>query len=196
MLSDVKLIAEPWDVGEGGYHVGGFPLLWSGMEWPLPGYGARLRRGEPSRLADFSFRFTGSLICTRPMAATLSASINFIIAHDGFTLRDLVSYHEKRNEANGEGNRDGESHNRSWNCGAEGETDDPEILRTAAAFLQRNFLATLFLSQGVPMLLAGDEMGRTQGGNNNAYCQDNEISWLNWNLPEEKRRAAGICPRA
>ncbi len=184
VLSDVKLIAEPWDVGEGGYHVGGFPLLWS--EWNGR-YRDTVRdfwRGEPSRLADFSFRFTGSSDLYQANGRNPSASINFIIAHDGFTLRDLVSYHEKRNEANGEGNRDGESHNRSWNCGAEGETDDPEILQLRLR-QQRNFLATLFLSQGVPMLLAGDEMGRTQGGNNNAYCQDNEISWLNWNLPEE-----------
>ncbi|MBK8750534.1 MAG: glycogen debranching protein GlgX [Candidatus Competibacteraceae bacterium] len=184
VLSDVKLIAEPWDVGEGGYHVGGFPLLWS--EWNGR-YRDTVRdfwRGEPSRLADFSFRFTGSSDLYQPNGRNPSASINFIIAHDGFTLRDLVSYHEKRNEANGEGNRDGESHNRSWNCGAEGETDDSEILQLRLR-QQRNFLATLFLSQGVPMLLAGDEMGRSQGGNNNAYCQDNKISWLNWDLPEE-----------
>jgi len=191
VLSDVKLIAEPWDIGEGGYHVGGFPLLWS--EWngryrdTVRGYRDTVRdfwRGEPSRLAEFAFRFTGSSDLYQPNGRSPSASINFIIAHDGFTLRDLVSYNDKHNEANGEDNRDGESHNRSWNCGVEGETDDPAVLYLRQR-QQRNFLATLFLSQGVPMLLAGDEMGRTQGGNNNAYCQDNEISWLNWNLPEE-----------
>ncbi len=184
VLSDVKLIAEPWDVGEGGYHVGGFPLLWS--EWNGR-YRDTVRdfwRGEPSRLAEFAFRFTGSSDLYQSNGRNPSASINFVIAHDGFTLRDLVSYNEKHNEANNEGNRDGESHNRSWNCGAEGETDDPAVLQLRQR-QQRNFLATLFLSQGVPMLLAGDEMGRTQHGNNNAYCQDNEISWLNWDLPEE-----------
>ncbi|HRX71875.1 MAG: glycogen debranching protein GlgX [Candidatus Competibacteraceae bacterium] len=184
VLSDVKLIAEPWDVGEGGYHVGGFPLLWS--EWNGR-YRDTVRdfwRGEPSRLAEFAFRFTGSSDLYQSNGRNPSASINFIIAHDGFTLHDLVSYNEKHNEANNEGSRDGESHNRSWNCGAEGETDDPVVLNLRQR-QQRNFLATLFLSQGVPMLLAGDEMGRTQHGNNNAYCQDNELSWLNWDLPEE-----------
>ncbi|MCP5159054.1 MAG: glycogen debranching protein GlgX [Gammaproteobacteria bacterium] len=184
VLSDVKLIAEPWDVGEGGYHVGGFPLLWS--EWNGR-YRDTVRdfwRGEPSRLAEFAFRFTGSSDLYQSNGRNPSASINFIIAHDGFTLHDLVSYNEKHNEANSEGNRDGESHNRSWNCGVEGETDDPAVLNLRQR-QQRNFLATLFLSQGVPMLLAGDEMGRTQHGNNNAYCQDNALSWLNWDLPEE-----------
>ncbi len=186
VLSDVKLIAEPWDVGEGGYHVGGFPLLWS--EWNGR-YRDTVRdfwRGEPSRLADFAFRFTGSSDLYQSNGRSPSASINFITAHDGFTLRDLVSYNDKHNEANGEDNRDGESHNRSWNCGVEGETDDPEILNLRLR-QQRNFLTTLLLSQGVPMLLAGDEMGRTQGGNNNTYCQDNELSWLDWTLPEKNR---------
>jgi len=186
VLSDVKLIAEPWDVGEGGYHVGGFPLLWS--EWNGR-YRDTVRdfwRGEPSRLADFAFRFTGSSDLYQSNGRSPSASINFITAHDGFTLRDLVSYNDKHNEANGEDNRDGESHNRSWNCGIEGETSDPEILNLRLR-QQRNFLTTLLLSQGVPMLLAGDEMGRTQGGNNNTYCQDNELSWLDWTLPEKNR---------
>ena len=184
VLSDVKLIAEPWDVGDGGYQVGGFPLLWS--EWNGR-YRDTVRdfwRGEPSRLADLAFRFTGSSDLYQSNGRNPNASINFITAHDGFTLCDLVSYNEKHNEANGEGNRDGENHNRSWNCGVEGETDDPAILKLRHR-QQRNFLATLFLSQGVPMLLAGDEMGRTQLGNNNAYCQDNALSWLNWELPEE-----------
>lgn len=181
VLADVKLIAEPWDVGEGGYQVGEFPLLWS--EWNGK-YRDTVRdfwRGEDSLLADFAYRFTGSSDLYQSNGRNPSASINFVTAHDGFTLRDLVSYNEKHNEANGEENRDGESHNRSWNCGEEGETDDPEILQLRRR-QQRNFLVTLLLSQGVPMLLCGDEMGRSQGGNNNAYCQDNEISWVDWAL--------------
>ena len=184
VLADVKLIAEPWDVGEGGYQVGEFPLLWS--EWNGK-YRDTVRdfwRGEDSRLAEFAYRFTGSSDLYKSNGRNPSASINFITAHDGFTLRDLVSYNEKHNEDNGEDNRDGESHNRSWNCGEEGETDDPDIL-TLRQRQQRNFLVTLMLSQGVPMLLGGDEMGRSQQGNNNAYCQDNEISWFNWDLKEE-----------
>ncbi|MEM7555784.1 MAG: glycogen debranching protein GlgX [Cyanobacteria bacterium P01_A01_bin.84] len=184
VLADVKLIAEPWDVGEGGYQVGEFPLLWS--EWNGK-YRDTVRdfwRGEDSRLAEFAYRFTGSSDLYRLNGRSPSASINFITAHDGFTLNDLVSYNEKHNEANGEDNRDGESHNRSWNCGAEGETDDQNILKLRKK-QQRNFLTTLLLSQGVPMLVMGDEMGRTQRGNNNPYCQDNEISWLDWDLQEE-----------
>jgi len=187
VLADVKLIAEPWDVGEGGYQVGEFPLLWS--EWNGK-YRDTVRdfwRGEDSLLADFAYRFTGSSDLYQNNGRNPSASINFVTAHDGFTLRDLVSYNEKHNIANGEDNRDGESHNRSWNCGAEGETDDPEILQIRAR-QQRNFLVTLLLSQGVPMLVCGDEMGRSQGGNNNAYCQDNEISWVNWQ-PESADQA-------
>ncbi|HEY9629670.1 MAG TPA: glycogen debranching protein GlgX [Coleofasciculaceae cyanobacterium] len=186
VLADVKLIAEPWDVGEGGYQVGEFPLLWS--EWNGK-YRDTVRdfwRGDESRLADFAYRFTGSSDLYQSNGRNPSASINFITAHDGFTLRDLVSYTEKLNEANGEGNRDGESHNRSWNCGIEGETDDLEVL-TLRLRQQRNFLVTLMLSQGVPMLVGGDEMGRSQQGNNNAYCQDNEISWVNWQLQEENK---------
>jgi len=184
VLADVKLIAEPWDVGEGGYQVGEFPLLWS--EWNGK-YRDTVRdfwRGDESRLADFAYRFTGSSDLYESNGRNPSASINFVTAHDGFTLRDLVSYNKKLNEANGENNRDGESHNRSWNCGIEGETDDAEIL-VLRQRQQRNFLVTLMLSQGVPMLLSGDEMGRSQQGNNNAYCQDNEISWINWDLQEE-----------
>lgn len=182
VLSDVKLIAEPWDVGEGGYQVGKFPLLWS--EWNGK-YRDTVRdfwRGEDSSLAEFAYRFTGSSDLYEDNGRQPHASINFITAHDGFTLNDLVSYNEKHNEANSEDNNDGESHNRSWNCGEEGETDDPDILELRNR-QRRNFLVTLMLSQGVPMMVSGDELGRTQKGNNNAYCQDNEISWLDWDLP-------------
>jgi isoamylase len=181
VLADVKLIAEPWDVGEGGYQVGEFPLLWS--EWNGK-YRDTVRdfwRGEDSRLADFAYRFTGSSDLYQSNGRNPSASINFITAHDGFTLYDLVSYNEKHNEDNQEGGSDGESHNRSWNCGEEGDTDDPAVLELRCR-QQRNLLVTLLLSQGVPMILSGDEMGRSQKGNNNAYCQDNEVSWLNWEL--------------
>ncbi|MBW4466074.1 MAG: glycogen debranching protein GlgX [Pegethrix bostrychoides GSE-TBD4-15B] len=181
VLADVKLIAEPWDVGEGGYQVGEFPLLWSEWNDKCRDTVRDFWRGEDSLLADFAYRFTGSSDLYKNNGRNPSASINFITAHDGFTLRDLVSYNEKHNEANGEGNRDGSSHNSSWNCGVEGETDDPKILQLRRQ-QQRNFLVTLLLSQGVPMLLYGDEMGRTQGGNNNPYCQDNEISWVDWSL--------------
>ncbi len=179
VISQVKLIAEPWDVGEGGYQVGNFPPLWS--EWNGK-YRDTVRdywRGEDQTLGEFANRFTGSSDLYALNGRRPSASINFVTAHDGFTLEDLVSYNEKHNEANGEENRDGESHNRSWNHGVEGRTDDPAV-QALRDRQKRNFLATLFLSQGIPMLLGGDEMGRTQGGNNNAYCQDNEISWFDW----------------
>jgi glycogen operon protein len=178
ILSQVKLIAEPWDVGPGGYQVGNFPILWS--EWNGI-YRDTMRdfwRGR-APLRDFASRFGGSADLYQTDGRRPFASINFITAHDGFTLRDLVSYNEKHNEANGENNKDGTDDNRSWNGGVEGPTDDPQI-NALRARQQRNFLTTLFLSQGVPMLLGGDEWGRTQGGNNNAWCQDNEISWLNW----------------
>ncbi|MGB7441558.1 MAG: glycogen debranching protein GlgX [Coleofasciculaceae cyanobacterium] len=184
VLSNVKLIAEPWDVGEGGYQVGKFPLLWS--EWNGK-YRDTMRdfwRGMDSSLGEFAYRFTGSSDLYEFNGRRPSASVNFITAHDGFPINDLVAYNEKHNEANGEDNRDGESHNRSWNCGAEGATDDPEVLELRER-QRRNFLVTLMLSQGVPMLLGGDEMGRSQLGNNNPYCQDNEISWFNWDLPED-----------
>ena len=179
VVSQVKLIAEPWDIGEGGYQVGNFPPLWS--EWNGK-YRDTVRdfwRGTDQTLAEFAYRFTGSSDLYQGTARRPYASVNFITAHDGFSLRDLVSYNDKHNEANGEDNRDGESHNRSWNLGVEGPTDDPEILALRAR-QTRNFLTTLFLSQGVPMLVGGDEIGRTQRGNNNAYCQDNEISWYDW----------------
>lgn len=186
ILSNVKLIAEPWDLGEGGYQVGNFPLLWS--EWNGK-YRDTVRdfwRGEENTLTEFAYRLTGSSDLYQTNGKLPHASINFITAHDGFTLHDLVSYNEKHNQGNGEDNHDGESHNRSWNCGAEGETDDPEIL-TLRSRQKRNFLTTLMLSQGVPMLLGGDEMGRTQQGNNNAYCQDNELTWFHWELSSEKQ---------
>jgi isoamylase len=179
VISQVKLIAEPWDVGEGGYQVGKFPPGWA--EWNGK-YRDCMRdywRGADSMLAEFSERFTGSSDLYKDDNRQPTASINFITAHDGFTLADLVSYNDKHNEANREDNKDGENHNRSWNCGAEGPTDDKGILELRNR-QKRNFLATLFLSQGVPMLVSGDEMGKTRHGNNNAYCQDNEISWLDW----------------
>jgi glycogen operon protein len=184
VVSRVKLIAEPWDVGEGGYQVGNFPPQWS--EWNGK-YRDTVRdywRGEHSKLGEFANRFTGSSDLYEPTGRRPHASINFVTAHDGFTLRDLVSYNEKHNEANGEENRDGESNNRSWNCGAEGDTQDAAVLELRAR-QQRNVIVTLLLSQGVPMLLGGDEMGRTQRGNNNAYCQDNELSWFDWEHIDE-----------
>ncbi len=179
VVSQVKLIAEPWDVGEGGYQVGNFPPLWS--EWNGK-YRDTIRdfwRGQPATLPEFASRLTGSSDLYASDGRHPVASVNFVTAHDGFTLADLVSYNDKHNEANGEGGRDGTDDNRSWNCGTEGATNDPAIiaLRRRQA---RNFLTTLLLSQGIPMLLAGDEMNRTQRGNNNAYCQDNEISWVAW----------------
>ena len=179
VLSQVKLIAEPWDLGEGGYQVGNFPVGWT--EWNGR-YRDAVRaywKGDGGVIADLAYRLTGSSDLYERDGRRPHASINFVTSHDGFTLRDLVSYDTKHNDANLEGGRDGENHNLSWNCGVEGPSADPAVLRLRAV-QQRNFLATLLLSQGVPMILAGDEMGRTQGGNNNAYCQDNEISWVNW----------------
>jgi glycogen operon protein len=179
VLSQVKLIAEPWDVGEGGYQVGNFPVQWS--EWNGR-YRDTVRdfwRGQPATLADFAYRFTGSSDLYQADGRRPYASVNFVTCHDGFTLADLVSYNDKHNEANGEGNKDGESYNRSWNCGVEGPTDDPDVLALRDR-QKRNLLATLLLSQGVPMISGGDELGRTQRGNNNAYCQDNELSWFDW----------------
>jgi glycogen operon protein len=172
-------------VGERGYHVGNFPPLWS--EWNGK-YRDTVRdywRGQDRTLGEFAYRLTGSSDLYASTGRRPYASINFVTCHDGFTLKDLVSYDRKHNEANGEGNRDGESYNRSWNCGVEGETRDSKI-RKLRARQQRNFLTTLLLSQGVPMLLAGDEIGRTQRGNNNAYCQDNEVSWIDWGNSEQE----------
>ncbi|SOC51237.1 glycogen debranching protein GlgX [Ornithinimicrobium cerasi] len=181
VISQVKLIAEPWDLGDGGYQVGNFPPLWT--EWNGK-YRDTVRdfwRGKPATMGEFASRLTGSSDLYEHSGRRPIASVNFITAHDGFTLRDLVSYNEKHNAANGEGGNDGEAHNRSWNCGVEGPTDDPGVsaLRLRQ---QKNFLATLLLSQGVPMLAHGDEMGRTQLGNNNVYCQDNELAWMDWEL--------------
>ncbi len=186
IISQVKLIAEPWDLGDGGYQVGNFPPLWT--EWNGK-YRDTVRdfwRGEPATLGEFASRLTGSSDLYEHSGRRPIASINFVTAHDGFTLRDLVSYNEKHNDANGEGGNDGESHNRSWNCGVEGPTDDPEV-RALRLQQQRNFLTTLLLSQGVPMLAHGDELGRTQEGNNNVYCQDNELSWVDWDLDEDQQ---------
>jgi glycogen operon protein len=179
VVSRVKLIAEPWDVGDGGYQVGNFPPLWSEWNGKYRDWIRDYWRGEPGSLPELGARITGSSDLYQQGGRFPHASINFVTAHDGFTLRDLVSYNDKHNEANGEDNRDGESHNRSWNCGVEGDSDDAEI-RALRRRQQRNLLATLFLSQGVPMLLGGDELGRTQRGNNNAYCQDSELSWFDW----------------
>ncbi len=185
VLCQVKLIAEPWDLGEGGYQVGNFPVLWS--EWNGK-YRDAVRdywRGADQTLAEFATRFTGSSDLYGPSRRQPHASVNLVTCHDGFTLHDLVSYRVKRNEANGENNNDGDNNNLSWNCGAEGPTGDP-IVKLTRERQKRNFLASLFLSQGVPMLLGGDEIGRTQRGNNNAYCQDNEISWFDWEHADQE----------
>ncbi|MBP2215745.1 glycogen debranching protein GlgX [Arthrobacter sp. CAN_C5] len=184
IVSQVKLIAEPWDVGPGGYQVGNFPPQWT--EWNGK-YRDTVRdfwRGEASTLGEFASRLTGSADLYEQSARRPVASINFVTAHDGFTIRDLVSYNEKHNDANGEDNNDGESHNRSWNCGEEGPSENPEV-NTLRVRQQRNFIATLLLSQGVPMLLHGDEVGRTQQGNNNTYAQDSELSWIHWDQVDQ-----------
>ncbi len=187
VLSQVKLIAEPWDLGEGGYQVGNFPVGWN--EWNGK-YRDTIRsywRGDSGTVSEFATRLCGSSDLYEPSNRRPYASVNFVTAHDGFSLQDLVSYNDKHNEANGEENRDGDSHNQSWNCGAEGPTDDPEILQLRER-QKRNFMATLFLSQGIPMLRGGDELSHTQQGNNNAYCQDNELSWLHWDLDERQQK--------
>jgi isoamylase len=194
VISQTKLIAEPWDVGEGGYQVGNFPIGWT--EWNGK-YRDSVRaywKGDGGLVDELAYRLTGSSDLYESGGRRPYASINFVTAHDGFTLHDLVSYNEKHNEANGEDNNDGESHNTSWNHGAEGPTEDREIRRLRAR-QKRNIMATLLLSQGVPMILSGDEMGRTQGGNNNAYCQDNEISWLDWNLTRPDRNFLAFARR-
>ncbi|HEY7873777.1 MAG TPA: glycogen debranching protein GlgX, partial [Actinomycetota bacterium] len=194
VLSEMKLIAEPWDVGEGGYQVGNFPPLWSEWNGKFRDTVRDFWRGEDSSLAEFGFRFTGSSDLYQGDGRSPVASINFVTAHDGFTLTDLVSYNDKHNEANGEDNRDGESHNRSWNCGVEGPTDDPAV-RDLRERQRRNFLATLVLSQGVPMILGGDEMGRSQDGNNNVYCQDNPVAWYDWSEADENIALLGWTRR-
>ena len=194
VLSQVKLIAEPWDLGEGGYQVGNFPGGWT--EWNDK-YRDTMRaywKGDGGVIGEFAQRLTGSSDLYEQSGRRPHASINFVTAHDGFTLHDLVSYDGKHNEPNLEDNRDGHNHNLSWNSGAEGETDDPQVIALRGQ-RKRNFLATLMLSQGVPMLTAGDEIGRTQLGNNNAYCQDNEISWVDWNMTREKRQLLEFARR-
>ena len=194
VLSTVKLIAEPWDIGQGGYQVGNFPILWAEWNDRYRDTVRRYWRGDMGQMAELGYRLTGSSDLYEDDGRHPYASINFVIAHDGFTLHDLVRYQHKHNEANGEGNRDGTDHNLSANYGVEGETAHPAIneLRDRQ---QRNFLATLFLSQGVPMLSAGDELSRTQRGNNNAYAQDNEISWLDWNLDDRRRALLAFTRR-
>jgi isoamylase len=187
VLSQVKLIAEPWDVGEGGYQVGNFPVLWSEWNGKYRDTVRSFWKGDEGRIGEMGYRLTGSPDLYQHNGRRPYASINFVTAHDGFTLTDLVSYNEKHNELNGDGNNDGDNNNQSWNCGVEGPTDDPQVnaLRDRQ---RRNFFTTLLLSQGAPMLSGGDEWGRTQNGNNNAYCQDNEISWFNWEHDEKQRR--------
>jgi isoamylase len=186
ILSQVKLIAEPWDVGEGGYQVGNFPVLWSEWNGKYRDTVRRFWKGDGDTLSEFAIRLSGSSDLYQDDGRKPYASINFITCHDGFNLHDLVSYNDKHNEANGENNQDGANDNNSWNCGAEGPTDDPAI--KALRWQQpRNLITTLLLSQGVPMLLAGDELSQTQQGNNNAYCQDNDITWLNWQLTDEQQ---------
>lgn len=187
VLSQVKLIAEPWDVGEGGYQVGNFPVGWNEWNGKYRDTIRRFWRGDGGTVSEFATRLCGSSDLYEPSNRRPYASVNFVTAHDGFTLQDLVSYNEKHNEANGEHNRDGESNNLSWNCGAEGPADDPCVVGLRER-QKRNFVATLFLSQGVPMLRGGDELGHTQQGNNNAYCQDNELGWLDWSLDERREQ--------
>jgi len=186
VLSQVKLIAEPWDLGEGGYQVGNFPALWSEWNGKYRDCVRRFWKGDGGMASEFATRISGSSDLYEWSGRRPHASVNFITCHDGFSLNDLVSYDNKHNEANGEENRDGASDNDSWNCGVEGPTDDPKIVELRER-KKRSFLATLIFSQGIPMLLAGDEISHTQGGSNNAYCQDNEITWLNWNLDERQR---------
>jgi len=194
VLSQVKLIAEPWDLGEGGYQVGNFPIGWTEWNGKYRDTVRRFWRGDGGVVSELATRLSGSSDLYEQSGRRPYASINFITAHDGFTLADLVSYNDKHNEANQEGNRDGHDNNLSWNYGVEGPTDDP-ALRALRARQQRNLLATLLLSQGVPMLLAGDEISRSQQGNNNAYCQDNELSWIDWELDDEERKLLAFTQR-
>ena len=194
ILSQLKLIAEPWDVGDGGYQVGNFPAPWSEWNGKFRDSVRSFWKGDEGRIGEVAYRLTGSPDLYQHNGRCPYASINFLTAHDGFTLNDLVSYDKKHNEANGDGNKDGDNNNLSWNCGAEGPTNDPQVnaLRDRQ---RRNFLTTLFLSQGVPMLTGGDEWGRTQNGNNNAYCQDNEVSWFNWERDEKQNQSLEFTRR-
>jgi len=187
VLSQVKLIAEPWDLGQGGYQVGNFPVLWTEWNGKYRDAVRRFWKGDGGAAAEFAYRLCGSSDLYEQSGRRPYASVNFVTCHDGFTLNDLMSYNDKHNEANNEDNRDGSNDNLSWNCGVEGPTEDPAI-RKLRERQKRNFLATLVLSQGVPMLLAGDELGHTQQGNNNGYCQDSEISWINWEQTPERRQ--------
>jgi glycogen operon protein len=187
VLSQVKLIAEPWDVGEGGYQVGNFPVLWAEWNGEYRDTVRRFWKGDEIEGSNIPYRLTGSPDLYELGGRRTYASINFVTAHDGFTLHDLVSYNEKHNEANGDNNMDGDTHNNSWNMGVEGPTDDPEI-NAERQKQMRNFMATLLLSQGIPMILAGDEIQRSTQGNNNTYCQDNPLSWIDWLLDEEQEQ--------
>jgi glycogen operon protein len=187
IISQVKLIAEPWDLGEGGYQVGNFPVLWTEWNGKYRDTVRRFWKGEGGQVAELASRLAGSSDLYEQTGRRPHASINFVTCHDGFTLQDLVSYNDKHNEANGEDNRDGCNHNDSWNCGAEGPTDDPGVNRLRER-QRRNFMATLMVSQGVPMICGGDEFGRTQRGNNNAYCQDNELNWFDWEFAKDQRQ--------
>jgi glycogen operon protein len=186
IISQLKLIAEPWDLGEGGYQVGNFPVLWAEWNGKFRDSVRKFWRGDESQVSELAYRLTGSSDLYEDNGKLPSSSINFVTAHDGFTLHDLVSYDQKYNESNGEDNRDGEENNLSWNSGLEGPTDDPEIIALREK-RKRNFLASLLLSQGVPMISHGDEYGRTQQGNNNAYCQDNELAWMHWNWDDRQK---------
>ena len=194
VLSAIKLIAEPWDIGPGGYQVGGFPPGWAEWNDKFRDTVRAYWKGDPGKQAEMATRLSASADEFARRGRKAWASVNFITAHDGFTLNDLVSYNEKHNEANGEEGRDGHDNNHSWNCGVEGQTDDPEVISLRER-QKRNLLATLLLAQGTPMMLAGDEFGRTQQGNNNAYCQDNEISWVNWNFGEKEVGTGRIRPQ-
>jgi glycogen operon protein len=193
-LEKVKLIAEPWDVGPDSYKIGAFPVLWSEWNGRYRDVVRRFWKADDGVVQEMGYRLTGSSDLYEAAGRKIYASVNFVTAHDGFTLRDLVSHERKHNEANGEENRDGHDDNHSWNCGVEGETDDPAVVALRDRQV-RNLLATLLLSQGVPMITAGDEIGKTQGGNNNAYCQDDEISWLDWNLDDRRRALLGFTRR-
>ena len=192
VISQVKLIAEPWDVGPGGYQVGNFPVLWTEWNGKYRDGVRRFWRGDGRQVSELATRLAGSSDLYEQSGRRPYASINFITSHDGFTLHDLVSYNDKHNEVNGENNRDGDSNNLSWNCGTEGETDNPAVVALRER-QKRNFLVTLLLSQGVPMICAGDEIGRTQHGNNNAYCQDSEISWHTWQLTDAQKKLLSFC---
>ncbi|MBE0479797.1 MAG: glycogen debranching protein GlgX [Dehalococcoidia bacterium] len=195
VISQVKLIAEPWDIGEGGYQVGNFPVLWTEWNGKYRDTVRRFWRGDESQAAELAYRLAGSSDLYELSGRSPFASINFVTAHDGFTLNDLVSYNDKHNEANGEDNRDGTDNNLSWNCGVEGPAHDPAVIELREK-QQRNFLCTLLFSQGVPMICGGDEIGRTQRGNNNSYCQDNEINWFDWDLDERRRSLLGFARAA